>query len=190
MIFKPRVEFFGHDLTARGNYLVKLVPPIPRNQIYSSLVCVASIIDIVPSLKPTINNCENCSNFIIIISSLSWDGHNSSARVRFTTLSHFYDQLHRLHHSRTTISTLISRIKPCAYPLTWFSYEHRSCHYFDHCNNLILDSFVSKKITVLVKFLFSRVKLRIILLPEMMIYVLRRTTPNILNFISLDTIRY
>ena len=54
VIFKPRVDFFGHDLTARGNYLVKMVPPTPRNQIYSSLVCVASIIDIVPNFETNI----------------------------------------------------------------------------------------------------------------------------------------
>ena len=68
-----------------------------------------------------------------------------SSRARFTTLSYFYHHLRQLHYSRTTISTIISRINPCAYHVTYFSNEDQSCHYFNHCDELVLDSYVSQK---------------------------------------------
>ena len=43
---------------------------------YPSSVCVPSIIDIAPGLKPTPNHYENYSDFIIVTISLSWDEHN------------------------------------------------------------------------------------------------------------------
>ena len=73
----------------------------------------------------------------------------SGSRLRFTTLSYFYHHLYRLHQSRTTLSTLISPIKPCVYRVTCFSNKHQSCHYFNYCDNLILDSYVSSKKSLL-----------------------------------------
>ena len=46
-----------------------------------------------------------------------------------------------------------------------------------------------KIIIAVVMFLFSRIKLRIILLLEKVMYVLRRTTPNTLNLILLVALR-
>ena len=40
--------------------------------------------------------------------------------VRLANLSHFYHLIHRIYYSRTTISVLISHIKPCAYHVTCF----------------------------------------------------------------------
>ena len=40
-------------------------------RVYPASVCVASIIDIAPDLKPTSNHCEKCSDFIIVTTSLS-----------------------------------------------------------------------------------------------------------------------
>ena len=114
----------------------------------------------------------------------------SSSRVQITTLFHFYHHLHRLHYSRTTIFTLISRIKPCVYRVTCFSGGHQSCHYFKHYDNLFSIRLFLKRITDVVKNLFISSKLRIILLSERVMYVLRRPTPNIINLIVLVTIRY
>ena len=69
----------------------------------------------------------------------------SSSPVWFTTLFNFNHHLHRLHHSRTTICTLISRMKACTYHVTCFSDEHQSCHYFNYCDKLILYSYVSQQ---------------------------------------------
>ena len=114
----------------------------------------------------------------------------SDSCVLFTTLSNFHRHLHRINHSRNEIFALTLRIKPCAYCVTCFSDEHQSCQYFNHCDNLILIHIFLKRIATAVKFLFTRAALRIIILSERARYVLRRTTPNILNLILFVSISY
>ena len=65
--------------------------------------------------------------------------------VQFTTLSHFYYHIHRLHHYRNNISTLSSRIKPCAYRVPCFSNGYQNCHYYDHYDPLIIEFLFSHK---------------------------------------------
>ena len=82
-LFQPRVEYAGHDLIAHGNCPAAskfdlLSWSLPSYGIFllPSSVCVASIIDIAPSLKSTSNHYEKCSDFIIVTTSLLWDGQN------------------------------------------------------------------------------------------------------------------
>ena len=103
---------------------------------------------------------------------------------------HSYHHLHRLHNSRTTISTLIYLIKPCTYRITCFSGEHQSCHNFNHCNNFILDLYVSQKNRCCHKVFVQQGHVRIILLPELVTYVLIRTPPITLNLIPFVAISY
>ena len=115
---------------------------------------------------------------------------SSSSHVRFTTLSHFYHHLHWLHHSRTTLSILIPRIKPCTHCVTCFLMD---INFFITSTTMIiwfLTRIFLERITAVVKFLVNRLTLNIILLSEKVTYVLRRTTPNILALILSVAISY
>ena len=83
--FQPRVKYVDNDLTAHNNCptaskfdSLQNWPSHPiESCVYLSSVCVASIIDIILGLKPTLNHYENySSNFIIIMIFLSWNRHN------------------------------------------------------------------------------------------------------------------
>ena len=114
----------------------------------------------------------------------------SDSCVLFTTLSNFHRHLHRINHSRNEIFALTLRIKPCAYCVTCFSDEHQSCQYFNHCDNLILYSFVSQKDLCCCKVSVQQGHVKITLLSERETSVLRRTTPNILKLILSTAISY